>query len=187
MFFTNLNKRQLASLVDSNIEQNRALAFILNRIKNMPTRAELDAALQQNEKDTEDAIQRWQDQMKKASDDQAKALSDLQAKIDAKEDFSAELATLKETHNNLQTLAATPIAAVIDPPGTLTSTLAGAAGHTVGGAEGEAAAVAAGGVPVEGQGDHPGNTPTPVTDPPTPVPEPVAAALDATPPAKPSA
>jgi hypothetical protein len=134
------------------------------RLYNMPTRADLDQALSQNKQDVEEAIQRWQDQMKKAMDDNAKALSDLQTAHENDDNFSQELATLQETHNRIQSLAQMPVAAIITPPSSPGAST-GAAGTTVGGKEAHDAAVAAGGEPIKGQGDHPGSIPTPPAEP----------------------
>lgn len=124
----------------------------------MATRAQLDAALDQEKQDITDAIARHEQSLKDALAAQQAALDALQAKLDAQEDFSAELATLQTTHEQLQSLAATPIQQITDP-----STLgqagqnSGAAGTVVMGAAGNAAAAAGpGGTDAPHTEDNPG-------------------------------
>lgn len=70
----------------------------------MPTQSELDAALQS----VTDAVN-------KLGADMAKAITDLQAKIGAGADFTAEIASLTNIATNLTNLDASAVAA--DPGG----------------------------------------------------------------------
>jgi hypothetical protein len=117
----------------------------LERLEHMPTRAELDAALAREDQDITEAIDRYNKALTDALAEQKAALDALQAKLDAEEDFSAELAALNQTHTRIQSIAAAPIQAIIDPGSVIGPAGPGAAGAVVLGEMGHAAVEAAGG------------------------------------------
>lgn len=73
---------------------NQKLDWIID---NMATKAQLDAALQQLKQDVADAAARAKE-----------ALANLQAKIDAGENFDAELAAVNAVHDQLSEIASAP-------------------------------------------------------------------------------
>jgi ABC-type transporter Mla subunit MlaD len=120
-------------------------------------RQALDDALAQQRQDIADAAQRVTD-----------ALAAMQTKIDAGQDFSAELATVNELHGALQAIAAAPV--TTGTPTGAGASNAGAAGTTVAGPAEHAAIVKAGGEVVDSEGfpGHAGSATVPQITPPPP-------------------
>lgn len=167
MFFTKLdrellnsiwyNQQSLFSILESTVivEQH-----ILERLNKMPTRKELDAALESENEALQAAAERTQKAIADKTAALQDALNNLQAKHDGDEDFSAELAQVNQHVADLNQIAQTPLAASGQTPATSPSTATGAAGSTVGGAEMNAAAEAAG-AEAPASDDHAGSATTP--------------------------
>lgn len=113
----------------------------------MPTRDELDKALEHEDQAIKDAAARVEQMLNDVAARGKEALDALQAKLDGKEDFSAELSTLQQTQAEIAAIAAAPLTGAI--PTGQSAGATGAAGTTTIGQAEHAAIVAAGGEVVD--------------------------------------